>query len=288
MNAGDLTTLAPETLSALRCPVCRGHLDEDPTGVTCGAGHHFDRARQGYLDLSGGRVTHPGDTPDMIAARSSLLSAGHLSTMTQAIGDALVHEVGKAPEGLVVDVGAGPGHHLAMVLEANPLLHGLAIDVSKAALRRAARAHRDLIAIRADIWRGLPVQDSSALAILDVFAPRSSQEFHRILKPDGVLITVTPTRDHLAELVEPLGLITVDPRKQRRLVGGFLPLFCPIFTWERTTQVQLSRAHVRAMVLMGPSAWHVDHAVLATKLDNMDDITVASVSIRVAAWRPIV
>jgi 23S rRNA (guanine745-N1)-methyltransferase len=112
--------------------------------MACPDGHSYDLARQGYVDLSGGRRTHDGDTAAMIAARAALLGAGHLSVVTDGIvaavrAAAAPADVGAAP--LVVDVGAGTGHHLAGLLDAEPGLVGLAVDVSKPALRRAARAH---------------------------------------------------------------------------------------------------------------------------------------------------
>src|SRR5437016_14453546 len=98
----------------------------------------------------------------MIAARWSLLAAGHFRVLTEA----LVAAVGDRPAGLVVDVGAGTGQHLAGLLDARPDDVGLAVDVSKPALRRAARAHPRLGAIRADAWRSLPVADAAASVVL--------------------------------------------------------------------------------------------------------------------------
>ena len=68
---------------------------------------------------------------------------------------------------------------------------GLAVDVSKPALRRAAQAHPRAAAIRADLWRRLPVSDGVAALILNVFAPRNGPEYHRVLRPDGLLLVVT-------------------------------------------------------------------------------------------------
>ena len=35
----------------LTCPICSAPLDIADNGVACPAGHRFDRARQGYLNL---------------------------------------------------------------------------------------------------------------------------------------------------------------------------------------------------------------------------------------------
>ena len=50
---------------------------------------------------------------------------------------------------------------------------GLALDVSKPALRRAARAHPRAAAALADTWQRLPLADASTAVLLNVFAPRN-------------------------------------------------------------------------------------------------------------------
>jgi 23S rRNA (guanine745-N1)-methyltransferase len=274
----------------LRCPVCHDPLSTGERALRCGRGHSFDLARQGYADLTGGRRTHDGDTAVMIAARASLLAAGHFRVLEEAlvtaVGDpapgparAKASANNTAP-GLVVDVGAGTGHYLAAVLDARPGDLGLAIDVSKAALRRAARAHPRLAAVRADAWRGLPVADGAAAAVLNVFAPRSGAEFRRILSADGLLVVATPAAGHLAELVTTLGLVRVDPDKPERLRAALEPWFVPAGGERHTWRVRLSAEEVRTAVAMGPSARHTD----ASQLDTIPMEVTAAVD--VSRWHP--
>lgn len=233
----------------LRCPVCRAGLSSRGRTLRCGTGHSFDLARQGYVDLADHPITHEGDSAAMIAARGDVLAAGHFAFLTDALVDALR----PYPAGLVLDVGAGTGHHLAALLDARPDDFGLAIDVSKPALRRAARAHPRLGAVRADVWHGLPVADGVASAVLNIFAPRSGAEFARVLAPEAPLVVVTPGADHLREL--PL-TVRVDPTKDERLRTTLAPWFeCET---ERRLQatLRLSAAEATAVLAMGPSARH--------------------------------
>jgi 23S rRNA (guanine745-N1)-methyltransferase len=39
------------TVQMVSCPVCRGKLELEAAGVRCPAGHSFDFARQGYVNL---------------------------------------------------------------------------------------------------------------------------------------------------------------------------------------------------------------------------------------------
>ncbi len=264
-----------DVVAYLRCPVCGSPLHAAGTALRCPAKHSFDIARQGYVDLSAGRVTHAGDTPEMISARQALLAAGHFRVLTEALVDA----VGDHPPGLAVDVGTGTGHHLAALLAARPHDVGLAVDVSKPALRRAARAHPRIGAIRADVWRGLPVAGAAAGAVVNVFAPRSGAELHRILRPDGTLVVVTPAPRHLAELVAALDLVRVDPAKSERLSATLSPWFVHDGEQRYSWPLRLSAAEARAVVAMGPSAWHTDPGRLA------EAVTVTA-AIDVSRWRP--
>lgn len=270
--------MLPDTLLYLRCPVCAEPLSQTGQTVHCPRRHSFDLARQGYLPLTGGRRTHPGDSAEMVAARQAWLSTGGYDFVSAA----LVAAVGTV-RGLVLDVGAGTGHHLARVLAARPGTVGLALDVAKPALRRAARAHPRATAVLADTWRQLPVADQAAAVLLNVFAPRHGREFHRVLRPDGVLLVVTPTPAHLAELVHELGLLQVDPEKPDRVAASLAPWFRLAGTEVHTRRLELRRPQARDLIAMGPNAHHHDPDALAARLPEPFSVTAA---IRLSCYRP--
>ena len=138
----------------LRCPVCDGTLARaGERTLRCPRGHSFDIARQGYASLTRRGTPHEGDSAAMIEDRAAFLAAGHYDF----IAEALTGSVAAAePAGLVVDAGTGTGFYLAHVLEALPGWSGLGLDVSKPALRRAARAHPRAAAVLADLWQPHP------------------------------------------------------------------------------------------------------------------------------------
>ncbi len=269
-----------DALPWLRCPHCTGGLTLVDRVVRCARGHSFDVARQGYVNLAVGRPTHAGDDAAMVAARVALLTSGVYDFVTAALATAV-----PPPRGLVVDVGAGPGHHLAGVLSAWPEAVGLAVDVSKPALRRAARAHPRAAAVLADVWRGLPVADGAAAVVLDVFAPRHGAELARILRPDGTVLVVTPTEEHLAELVTRLELLRVAPDKQARLAAALEPHLVPVDEQVHRRTIALSRSQVRAVVAMGPSARHVDPARLDELTSGLPEPLPVTASVRLTRYR---
>lgn len=251
-----------EALHLLACPHCAGPLTRSGGSVTCPNGHAFDVARSGYLSLlPGDAKLGSADTAEMVAAREAFLEAGHFEGLAEALGEeaerALGGEAGSAPRpDCILDLGTGTGWYLARLLDRLPGRTGLAVDLSKHALRRAARAHTRIAAVACDAWRPLPVRDDAAALVLSAFAPRNGPEIARVLQPGGALLVVTPTERHLAELVEELGLLTVDQRKDERLAATLDAHLDLERRVEREWTLDLAPADVANAVAMGPSARH--------------------------------
>jgi 23S rRNA (guanine745-N1)-methyltransferase len=269
----------------LRCPVCASpFLTQAPAPVLrCPRGHAFDIARHGYVNLLTGKAPAGAETPAMVAARADLLAAGPLDPVAQAVIDAVTDQV---PTDEGVDAGAGTGHYLAAVLDARPATLGIAVDVAKAAARHSARAHPRIASVVADVWRGLPLVDGCAAAVLNIFAPRNAAEFHRVLRPDGLLVVVTPTVRHLGELVTALGLLSVDPAKTQRLAASLERWFTPAGQHPVAYPLALTRDAAAQFVAMGPSSWHVDADQLAGRLAALPEPVAVTVSVMVNVYRP--
>jgi 23S rRNA (guanine745-N1)-methyltransferase len=266
-----------DVLRYLCCPVCGRGLASVAATLRCDLGHSFDPARQGYVQLTAAPLRHSGDTAAMVAARAGFLAAGHYAFIADALAEAAANRTA-GNEGLIVDVGAGTGYHLARVLDAAPDALGLALDSSKAAARQAARAHPRASAVVCDAWARLPVADGAARVLLNVFAPRNRAEFRRILAPDGVLLVVTPEPDHLVELVRAGRLLRVDPSKEERLQGT---LGAPEATFRLSRRLRLDPAARQTLAAMGPSAWHAKQAQAAGAGGEME-VTAA---VRLSVYR---
>ncbi|MFH9348094.1 putative RNA methyltransferase [Kitasatospora sp. NPDC017646] len=292
----------------LACPHCAQALTRHERSLRCPAGHSFDLAKQGYVSLLAGDAhTGTGDTAEMVAARADFLAAGHYRPIADALAEAAATLVGAAPSaagagpevrgapegpdvvegpgGLVADLGAGTGHYLAHVLDALPGRVGAALDISKFALRRAARAHPRIGAVVCDAWRPLPLRDASAELMLNVFAPRNGPEIRRVLRPGGTLLLVSPTAGHLRELVDALGLLSVDEDKQRRIDEKLGPYLTSLDRRPVEFTLRLSAQDVRTVVGMGPSAWHTDPDRLAAALAALPEPVEVTAAVTVAAYR---
>jgi 23S rRNA (guanine745-N1)-methyltransferase len=266
-----------DALNLLACPHCAASLSRSGGSVACANGHSFDVARSGYLSLlPGDAQLGSADTAEMVAARDAFLGGGHFEPLAHALGEEA--ERGALPLGCAVDLGAGTGWYLARVLDRLPGRPGLALDLSKHALRRAARAHPRIAAVACDAWRPLPVRDSVAALVLSVFAPRNGPEIARVLRPGGALVVVTPTERHLTELVEGLGLLTVDERKEERLAARLDAHLDLERREEHEWSLELTATDVANAVAMGPSARHV-------RPENPGSHTTVTASIAISTYR---
>lgn len=273
-----------DVVDFLACPHCGGGLTICGGVLRCERGHCFDVARHGSVSLlCADARTGTGDTAEMVQARVEFLDRGHYWLLAHRVA-----EVGAemaTGDGCVVDVGAGTAYHLAAALDALPGRVGVALDSSRYALRRAARAHPRLGAVRCDVWRPLPVRSRVAAVVLNVFAPRDAAEIARILQPGGALVVATPTSSHLRELVSALGLLTVPAAKGDRLAEQLRPHLVPAGQRVEQYTVQFSHADVEAVVAMSPSARHVDRTQVRRSLSTWPDSVSVTISVAVSVHR---
>lgn len=182
----------------LRCPVCGGSLSLRGTAVSCGRGHAFDVAREGYVNLlrsqrSGDRM---GDSKDSARSRRDFLEKGYYRVLRDALTALFA-----AKQGAVLDICCGEGYYTAALAE-NPALAVYGFDLSKEMVRLAAKRGGAFCFV-ANL-ASIPVADGSFDYATHLFAPFHEREFSRILKSGGTLYSVVPGRRHLWALKERL------------------------------------------------------------------------------------
>lgn len=188
-------------MTIFRCPNCGRSLAREPHRLACPAGHSFDLAKSGYVNLllsHGAGPKHHGDDKRMVKARSTFLQKGHYAPMRQEL---LRQGLAAASENMVVlDAGCGEGYYtaaLAELLRQQGLCpHVAGIDISKEAPQEAAKRDRQSEYAVASCFH-LPVGDGSIDLLLSVFAPYCGEEFLRVLRPGGSFLMVIPLESHL-------------------------------------------------------------------------------------------
>jgi len=271
-----------DLVAVLRCPVCGDALALNARTASCSHGHGYDLAKQGYLNLLPSASTGiDGDSAAMIGARTVFLGLGHY----EPIRDALILAANLGDDDLVVEVGAGTAYYLAGVLGTAAGRRGIALDVSRYAARRAAKVDPRIGSVVCDAWQELPLLDDSAQLMLNVFAPRNAAEMARVLAPGGRLLVVTPNQEHLAELVGVLGLVKVDEEKERRLRESLAGKFEQTGSEVVEETMRLDRTAIEQLVLMTPSARHVNHREMAARIAVLPEPGMVTLSVTLSAWR---
>ncbi|MEV1290452.1 hypothetical protein AB0J06_25585, partial [Micromonospora sp. NPDC049679] len=137
-----------------------------------------------------------------------------------------------------------------------------------------------------DTWGRLPLADNSAGLLLNVFAPRNGREFARVLRSDGALLVVTPAGEHLAELVDRLGLLRVDPDKAERVAGSLADHFALEREETHRRVLRLTHAEAGTLAGMGPSAWHADPERLTERIRALPEPVTVTAAVRLGVYRP--
>jgi 23S rRNA (guanine745-N1)-methyltransferase len=280
--------MLPDAARSLLCPVCRDTLSLDAGGsrLACPGGHSFDAARQGYFNFLVGKGTvFEADTSAMVAARSEFLSGGRYQGLADAVAE-LAAPVLKGPGAAVLDAGTGTGHYLKTILAMSPA-SAMGLDISKFALRRAARMNPDAANIVADVWQPLPVADAAVDVVTVVFAPRNAPEFARVLRPGGRLIIVTPRPGHLAEVAGQTGMLGIEPAKEERLAASLQDHFEQLSTQELDLALSLPPTDVGNLALMGPSGHHLDPLALGAITAGLPPLTKVTGRFRISVFEPL-
>lgn len=289
----------PPRLPSLLCPVCRKTLSpafgEDgggaaaqPRALACAEGHSFDAARQGYFNLLVGKGTaFQPDSADMVAARAAFLDAGHYRPLAAAVAGAAAPAL-QGPEPAVLDSGTGTGHYLRAVLDQ---AHGgpvaaIGLDISKFALRRAAKLNPDAVNLVSDVWQPFPVADAAVDVVTVVFAPRNAAEFARVLKPSGRLVVVTPRPGHLAEIASQAGMLGIEAEKEERLADALTGHFELLSAQDVDLVLGLSPQDVANLALMGPAGHHTDRLALTARLAGLPAVTAVTGKFRISVFLP--
>lgn len=245
----DLTRLA----SWLRCPVCGLDLEQvDRLTLGCSQGHRHDVNKRGFVSLLGGGTRLVGDSPEMLDARDVVLERGAY----EPIASAVAAQVHADADTRVLDAGAGTGYYLRSVLSSAPEAIGLALDLSPAAVARAARSSARIDGVVADTWRALPVRSQTVDAVLDVFAPRNLPEFHRVLRPGGRLVVVVPRAEHLGSLRRSGMMLDIPSDKAEDVIAAADALYAPLAREHVEYVLAVDEALRLALAGMGPSARH--------------------------------
>jgi len=220
--------------SVLACSVrdCGQPLSRSERHWRCARGHSFDVARSGYVNLlqpQDRRSLEAGDAAPAVEARARAI-AGPAREMLEGFA-ARAASVPLADNGVVVDLGCGSGELLGALARARQI-GGIGLDLSTAAVDRAAREYPTLTWVVANADRRLPLLDGRVSLVLSLHARRNPQECARVLGDGGHLLVAVPADDDLAELREAIQGAAIRRDRGQSLIEAHREYFTLI---DRTT-----------------------------------------------------
>lgn len=271
--------MTPATASALRCAVCQKPLLLVGRSLRCAASHSFDLSREGYANLLPLQKKHaadPGDGKEMVRARRAFLSAGYYAPLMQTLTEICA----ALPHDHVVDAGCGEGSYDAALLRALPETELVGFDLSKEAVRLAAK----LVPQAAFCVGGsfcAPVRDGWADVILNIFSPFAGAEFRRMLASGGYLVYAVPTARHLYGLKQVLYKTPYENEVRDIEYEGFS--FC--YARQTESEITVQDRNLQALFAMTPYYWNTP-ADGAERLAACDSVTT-EIGFRFLVYRKI-
>lgn len=181
-------------MGLLICPKCKKELKRECNSLACENHHCYDISSSGYVNLLIHKATaNPGDNKDMIDARAIVMNNGYYASLIQEL-KAIMDEY--HPQ-TVLDLGAGDGSLTRAISSDSFSTYG--IDISKFAINHASKRDKKSSYIVGSV-ANIPLKSNSIDIIINCFAPLDSKEAIRVLKENGYLIKITPSKNHLIEL----------------------------------------------------------------------------------------
>ena len=189
------------------CPICKNVLTKDGNTFKCCFKHSFDIASSGYINLlNPGKMNNKkaGDSKEMIKARTSFFESGAYKPISNKLNDI----VSLLKHDIIVDAGCGEGYYTHNLAKAYTSSNVFGFDMSKFGCEHGAKvAKREgLSSLHYSVSNifDLPLSENFSDIVVNLFAPVASEEFFRILKPNGHLIVASAGINHLNGLKEVL------------------------------------------------------------------------------------
>lgn len=267
------------------CPLDGERLEENEKGWACAHGHHFDRSKEGYINLLPAhfkRSKDPGDSKAMVLARRAFLEAGYYEPLASFVAEVLIayqeslEENPKEPLSCL-DAGCGEGYYLRAIHEqltweeSNATWQLAGIDISKWAVQAAAKKSKALsFAVASNAQ--LPFPSDAMHIVLNIFGFAVYDEFHRMMKKHGMLIQVDPGSEHLKELREIIYPEVKPESENEREPGlGFKTIERRTIRYKVTLE---TAADIQNLLTMTPHRYRVSQETLI-EIENLETLEVS-------------
>lgn len=258
----------------LTCPICKKQLIKSSSQLNCAAGHSFDVAKQGYVNLLPAqqkKSKEPGDSKEMIIARQRFLDDGVYQPVSEKLNGILIGLLADKHHATVLDAGCGEGYYLNRFTEhykhESPAssISCLGLDISKPAIIAAAKRNKNITWIVGSN-KSPPVIEHSVDVVLSMFGFIDLEVMAKILKPGGYLILVDPGHTHLLELRKIIYSYIKEKKSKNEFCG-----FNLIDEESMTFNVRLQKNQISDLMMMTPHLYRASKEG-KEKAMNLSDI----------------
>ena len=277
-------------LFGLACPIDGAPLAQRDRTLSCPQGHHFDIARQGYVNLlpvQFKRSKNPGDNKEMVAARSQFLNKGYYQNIAATLSEYVLNYIPCVNSPICcLDAGCGEGYYLDFLQQTLITKHInsspsdipqlIGVDISKWAIIAATRRNKSITWV-VGTNKHLPVPAHSIDLLICGFGFPHYSAFKKALKPRGKIILIDAQEQHLIEIRKEL-YETVRayeaPDFKQALDEGF-----EIEQQQRLTYVlpQMPQGELQSLLAMTPHLYRAP----AEGLSQLEKITQIDITIDV-------
>ncbi len=269
-------------IDILRCPLCGAAMQTKGNSLLClgQRTHCYDVASSGYVNFCSPDKSGGGDSKQAVRARSEFLNLGYYENVARALAEECERCLPQG--GVLIDAGCGEGYYASFLADKGFSVFGT--DLSKfavdAASKRLARGESDNFFFATASVFEMPVADSSADVITNVFAPCAEKEFSRVLKKDGILAIAFAGERHLWGLKNAIYDTANINTERADLPKSMTHLGDRRITY--TVNIE-GNAQIMSLFAMTPYYWRTSQADME-KLNALDRLTT-EVDIIISLYR---
>tara|TARA_R110000751_G_scaffold98096_4_gene190890 strand:- start:48789 stop:49589 length:801 start_codon:yes stop_codon:yes gene_type:complete len=245
----------------------------------CDNGHSYDVAKEGYVNLllaQHKNSKQPGDNKQMVNGRRAFLEQGFYQPLADAISTIFTQHLETLKDQTQLsffDAGCGEGYYMDQVSQscqqADVHIEFSGLDISKFAVQKAAKKYPKNHFSVASTYQ-LPLANHSQDAVLQIFAPSSELEILRVLKSNGIWITVNPAANHLFEFKQALYDKPAEHKMENVTPQGFVQ----IEQLNLSFVMQLTEPQQREnLLMMTPYYWSATQEKKQKLVANLEQFT---------------
>lgn len=250
------------------CPLCHTPFQQTANTQICANNHHFDIAKEGYLNLlpvNAKNSKNPGDNKEMMIARRAFLNSNGYLPLAEKVSELISTLLADKEQAQLLDLGCGEGYYTNLLANSLPGHFVVnALDISKVAVRYAAKRNKKINFCVASAY-DVPLADNSLDLLVRIYAPSSDSELQRLIKQGGYLLTVTPAPRHLFQLREKIYEQVNEHAQENEPPTGFtqveqINLAYPLQITEAQT--------LQDLISMTPFSWKFNKQAMAELLSE--------------------